>query len=177
MSLRAKRHSGNASGAMKRDRPAASTKSRPRSDFLAEGRRAPWGAFAFVFYLSPAAAALGRCVQLGLQYSQAGLAPTNPYRTFLILARRLRSSLPAGSCSHVARRRLSDLTLQTPRRRPGCDRAHRRMTCANRRSVYDTGGFSLASDFGGCSASRQAGRVPFRRRTPVPGIAHDRGLR
>ena len=30
--LRAKRHPGNASGAMKRDRPAASTKSRPRLD-------------------------------------------------------------------------------------------------------------------------------------------------
>jgi hypothetical protein len=58
------------------------------------------------------------------------------------------------TCSHVARRRLSDLTLQTPRRRPGCGcRAPRQMTCANRRSVYDTRGFSLASDFGGCSAS------------------------
>ena len=31
--LRAKRHPGNASGAMNRERPAASTKSRPRSDF------------------------------------------------------------------------------------------------------------------------------------------------
>ena len=95
-----------------------------RGDPGDRGRRSYGG-----HYLSPAAAALDRCASSGLPYPQAGIAPTNPHRGFSILARRLRSSPPVGSCSHAARRRLSDPTFQPSIRLPGCDtRGHCRAT-------------------------------------------------
>jgi hypothetical protein len=96
----------------------------------------------------------------GCNIPRRGLPPTNPRRGFSILARRLRSSPPAGSCSHGARRRLSD-PFANLQKAAGCGgtRAKCRRTSANRRSVNDRLGFSLASDFVGCSAMSRAGRA------------------